>query len=172
MKMHQNLVPLLFLALSLTWISCDNSARKNADLESLDEVEEKVSDKVLAQEVYKNQLDENKTPAVYFLEEVDKMPLFDPSCLTSEDPENCSDEKLFSFLDQHIKFEQAEGISRYVEFTISAFGEVNNIQYISNATEICEDCKASAIAAIEKMQKWEPAVKNGEPVATTMRIEL
>jgi hypothetical protein len=170
MKLYQNLLPLLLLALSLTWISCDNAAKKSAEAGLSEEVQDTPDDKVLAQEVYKEQMDENIP--VYLLEEVDKLPLFDPSCLTSEEPENCSDEKLNSFLDQQIQIEQEEGVARYVEFTISDTGTIGNVQYVSNATELCEGCKTSVLSAINKMQKWEPAVKDGNPVATRMRIEL
>lgn len=172
MKMHQNLLSLFFLALSLTWISCDNSSKKSEETPLSEDIQAAPTEQVLAQEVYKEQLDENESASVYSLAEVDKLPLFEPSCLTSEDPENCSDEKLNSFLKQHIQIEKTKGVARYVEFTISYLGEIDDIQYVSNAVEICEDCKSSVIAAINKMTKWEPAVKDGAPVATRMRIEL
>jgi hypothetical protein len=106
------------------------------------------------------------------LSEVDQLPLFDASCLTAAEPANCSTDKIKTFVDQYLTFNRGDEAKRYVEFTISKVGEVQHINYVSNATELCLDCKEKAINVVSEMQRWEPAVKDGAPVATIMRIEI
>jgi hypothetical protein len=171
MKMIGKYFLLLVFGSAMFLQSCKDVAPKPTDeiTDNLNQIEE---DKVLSQEVYKQQMEDSMSIETYELSEVDQLPLFDASCLTAAEPENCSKEKINTLIDQYLTFKKGDEVNRYVEFTISKVGEIQDVNYVSNAAEICLECKTKAIEVISDMQRWEPAVKNGAPVSTKMRIEI
>ena len=56
-----------------------------------------------------------------------------------------------------------------VVFTVDTDGSVHDI----NVTQsVCEALDAMVISNIEQSPKWEPALKDGKPVAQVMRIPI
>lgn len=59
----------------------------------------------------------------------------------------------------------------YVVFEILASGEVSNIK-IANGIDNCTACNDEVIRIIQKMPKWKPAMKGGEPVSSYFKLPI
>ena len=66
---------------------------------------------------------------------------------------------------------KADGVEGkvFVEFTIAETGEVTNV-FVKKPLHPALD--SAAIAAAEAMPAWSPAMKDGEPVATTITLPI
>lgn len=114
---------------------------------------------------------------VYTTEEVDRIPLFDATCLTKKNPNECSSDKLGDYLSDKIRYPQndvAEGNEGYeiIHFVVDKNGRVANTKIVSTVNDDCEKCKQAALDIFNKMDKWVPARKNGENVAVEMSVPI
>ena len=66
---------------------------------------------------------------------------------------------------------KADGVEGkvFVEFTISETGAVTNAHVIQSLHPVLD---SAAIAAAEAMPNWTPAMKEGEPIATTITLPI
>ncbi|MEO1257906.1 MAG: energy transducer TonB [Bacteroidota bacterium] len=105
-------------------------------------------------------------------------PLFSKSCLIVENPETCSSEMLGRWLNEQIKneesgLEKGEFSIQYIFFELDEKGKIFNIQHAgSDGNTLCWPCLNTAMKTIAKMPDWSPAVKDGVPYNTSIKIPI
>lgn len=114
---------------------------------------------------------------VYKSDDVDRVPLFDATCLQSKNPVSCSSDKLSDFITDNIKYPRSEvheGNEAYeiIQFVVDKNGRVANTKIVSTVNNDCKSCKQVAIDAFNKMGTWLPAKKNGVNVAVELSVPI
>ena len=119
----------------------------------------------------------NPMKVVYTISETDRLPLFTSACVNAKDPEECSNEAVADFVKDNIEFPKSairkghDGME-YVTFTIDENGEVSDRLKLRSKDKPCADCGKAAMAVVSQMDKWQPAMKNGQPVAVEITLPI
>ncbi len=58
-----------------------------------------------------------------------------------------------------------------VKITVSAIGEVKNVEILKNVPE-CPECDAEALRIVKLMPNWEPAKKNNRAVPSNLSLPI
>ncbi|MCB9297944.1 MAG: TonB family protein [Lewinellaceae bacterium] len=106
--------------------------------------------------------------------DVDRMPLF-AGCEAEETEEAqgaCTKKKLVEFMINNLKYPEAARAAKVegnvlVQFTIAKDGAVQGAEVLKG---IGYGCDEAALAVVQAMPDWTPAMKNGEPVALKMTL--
>lgn len=106
--------------------------------------------------------------------EVDEMPRF-PGCEDFSDKNSrdlCATKKLFSFIQQNLKYPEAAEKSGtegkvLIGFVVEADGKLSNIKVLQ---DIGSGCGNAALAVMKAMPNWIPAKKSGKAVAVDMKL--
>jgi TonB family protein len=102
----------------------------------------------------------------------DQMPVF-PGCEDAgETQQQCSNQKLISFIIKNLKYPQTakkEGVEgmALISFKINAAGEVIDAKIEKDPGA---GCGAEALRIVTEMPKWKPGIKDGKAVAVEMKL--
>lgn len=150
------------------------TAKMPAEVDPRDPKNLKVTDKSNLPDMPDVRTDIN---VVYTFSETDRPPMFTAKCLNSEDPEECSNGAIANFIKDNINFpEQAiekghDGLE-HVTFTIDENGDVSDRLKLLRKDVPCVNCGKAAMAVVSKMEKWQPAMRNGKPVAVEVTLPI
>ncbi|MCB9290851.1 MAG: TonB family protein [Lewinellaceae bacterium] len=106
--------------------------------------------------------------------DVDRMPVFAgcEAMETEESQAECTKEKLVEFMIGNLKYPEeakkanAEGLV-VVQFTVAKDGSVQDAKVMKSVGHGCDE---AALAVVNAMPNWTPAMKDGEPVAMQMSL--
>lgn len=106
--------------------------------------------------------------------DVDRMPLF-AGCEAMEEGKaqyDCTQKKVVEFVTSKLKYPEEARKAKVegrviVQYTIAKDGSVENAQVVKG---IGYGCDEAALAVVNAMPKWTPAMKDGEPVALQMTL--
>lgn len=116
-------------------------------------------------------------PADTVFTEVDTMPYFYGCSWTAGDAlakRKCSDRALVEFISKYLvyppeaKENELEG-TVYVSFVVDEEGLVRGAQVIR---DIGGGCGAAALDLLREMPRWEPGLKNGQPVKVRLNLPV
>jgi len=127
---------------------------------------------------------ENKIPMMnvptfgYYKLPENSTPLFSKPCLLTENPSECSSEKLKQWLIDQLKHNDSE-LKRgsysvqYVTFEIDKKGKIFNVYLFGSDGNVdCPTCAEIAVQTVKEMPKWVPAMRNGEPVNSSLKLPI
>lgn len=111
------------------------------------------------------------------LQSIDIPPLFqgcDDPLISPEQRQACSAPKLQAFVKQHLQYPdsaRAKGIEGVVvvRFQVSETGQVAALELVRN---IGAGCGQEALRVVRSMPNFTPALRNGQPIATTMTLPI
>ncbi|MEL6924818.1 MAG: energy transducer TonB [Bacteroidota bacterium] len=113
----------------------------------------------------------------YKLHQLDQMPIFGESCPTADDPEQCSNEALASYVQEHLEYPEPalrrnhDGLEQ-LYFVLDEQGNIEgNIKVISKDMP-CAQCAEAAVRVISGMPSWRPGRKNGQAVKTKIVLPV
>jgi len=122
-----------------------------------------------------------KTREVYpvAVDEFDSPPVFSKSCVESNDPMACTNEKLQQFIaSNNFQYPVAaerndqEGLE-YVTFTLNEKGALEGRPSVLRKDNPCKGCSDKAVEIIRQTEgQWQPAVLDGEPVKVILTIPV
>ncbi len=108
------------------------------------------------------------------VEEMPRFPGCEDSNLSAEEKQQCSIQKLMTFIGKNINYPQAARENRIegttvVEFIVEKDGSITNQQVIRG---IGGDTEAEVLRIIEEMPIWIPGVQRGRKVRVKMRLPV
>jgi hypothetical protein len=117
------------------------------------------------------------SPISYEVTATNRPPIFDSECLKAENPLSCSNEALKSFVQSIVEtFEESEVdfVRDYdiVTFIVDKKGKVLGDVFIAPNEKLCADCNKAAVRVVSKMNKWVPAIRNGEQVSVRVQVPI
>lgn len=167
------------LFISISFASCKNAEKdmENATDKIENEAKElKEEAKETTASVKKSMEEVDMKAGVYNITQVDRPPLMSSDCIKDAKPQLCSDEKVMDFIKKNVKKPSAwknEGSFEQVLVVIEKDGSLRDIKYVASSNnEGCEACQKAAVEVVGKMNKWQPAMKDGKPVAVKMTIPV
>lgn len=108
--------------------------------------------------------------------EMDRPPVFDGYCLTQAEKIDCTNEQLQDYVKEHLEYpdealNQEENGLVYVTFTLNEEGELENKLQVTSDENTCPGCADAAADLVRNMMdKWFPAIKDGEPVKVQLTL--
>jgi len=110
--------------------------------------------------------------------EFERPPVFGSECLTADDPEQCTNERIQEFVSENIEYPNwaqenlQEGLE-YVTFTLAEDGKYEGNFKVLSKNDPCKGCEEKAVDMVSKMEgKWYPALDEGEPVKTKITLPV
>lgn len=113
---------------------------------------------------------EIQTEEVYEISETSRPPLFNKNCLTSANPETCSNEAVIDWMKYAVERPQVTDLPtqkpvHFVTFLINEKGSVSAAKILAiKGQKPCEPCNTATLEAIAGMSDWMPAIRNGRAV--------
>ncbi|MCB0547302.1 MAG: TonB family protein [Phaeodactylibacter sp.] len=106
--------------------------------------------------------------------DVDRMPVFAgcEAMETEKAQEECTKQKLVEFMSSKLKYPEeakaanAEGLV-VVQFTVAKDGSVQDAKVVKSVGHGCDE---AALAVVNAMPDWTPAMKDGQPVSMQMSL--
>lgn len=150
-------------------IQVDDLAEEQSDQDLLNET------RVMSEEVIKE-----VTPFgahVFTMVDVDEKPIFDIACQDAEDVDKCSHKKIYAFIQDNIDTEVFTSVMdeeslEQVIFVVNDDGTIGDVKYVVSSDSDCEGCQQAAVDVIGKMPAWQPAIKDGQPVAVQVTVPI
>ena len=107
----------------------------------------------------------------------DRPPLLEYACLGNESMEECASNAVSAYVVKNLKYPAAAkkpGVSGYemIRFTVDAEGQISPTVRVVSEHPVCEGCAEAAVAVVQQMPTWIPALENGEPVATEITLPV
>lgn len=152
----------------------DNDARTNNENETPSRLDKNATQVNYDREVPVIRLDLN---AVLADLEMDRPPLYGPTCLDEDKPVQCSHENLTQYVKDNLDFPRGAKVNdhdgtEYVTFRVTKKGTVEDIQ-VRSKNKPCTGCAEAAKKVIASMPgKWVPAMRNGRLVNVTVTLPI
>lgn len=117
------------------------------------------------------------------ISEFERPPVFDAVCLdaSAEEWKECTNRELQEYVELNVEYpdraqnELQEGME-YVTFVLTEEGNIEDISILSRGEDDDEQCKPCAEAAVDLVaamqDKWYPAIKDDEKIATKLTIPI
>ncbi len=114
---------------------------------------------------------------VFNMIDVDEKPIFDAACQDAEDVDKCFHKKIYAFIQDNIDTEVFTSVMdeeslEQVIFVVNDDGSIGEVKYVANADTDCEGCQQAATEVMGKMPAWQPAIKDGQPVAVQVTVPI
>jgi len=122
-------------------------------------------------------LEDDDKPLKERMAAFDVPPIYSGRCKRQESPQLCSQEEVQQYFDTNIRFpKEANEMDKpveYVTFLVDVDGKIDKDNIlVMPQTPQCRTCAAEALRLIRSMPRWEPAEKNGAPVAAKVTVPV